>query len=109
MISLFTALTFLMIADMTPEKNINRWYGFRSPKAKKNQSNWDLAQKEMITFAKRLVLPSFLIGLIFTAAEIFLIVRGAGNTVVAVILLECLIPAILYLILYFHCDRMLSD
>ncbi|WP_424684766.1 SdpI family protein [Enterococcus sp.] len=108
MISLFTALTFLLIADMTPEKRINRWYGFRSPKAKKNQ-NWDLAQKEMIAFAKRLVLPSFLIGLLFTAAEIFLIVRGAGNTVMALLLLECVVPAILYLILYFHCDRMLAD
>lgn len=109
MISLFTALTFLLIANMTPEKRINRWYGFRSPKAKKNQANWDLAQKEMIAFAKRLVLPSFLIGLLFVAIEIFLIIQGAGNTVITLLLLECIVPAILYLILYFHCDRMLAD
>lgn len=44
-IILFTFLLAGLILYLFPPKKINRFYGYRTPRSMKNQTNWDYAQK----------------------------------------------------------------
>lgn len=109
MISFFNALTFLWIAKTPPEKAVNKQFGFQTKKSKKSQENWDIAQKEMIAYAEKVILPSCIIGFCFLIVEVYLFFHWSENKFAVVLLIETLVPIISYLKLYFHVSEKLPD
>lgn len=109
MISFFNALTFLWIAKTPPEKAINKQFGFQTKRARKSQRNWDIAQKEMIAYSEKVILPSCIIGFCFLIVEVYLCFHWSENKFAAVLLIETLVPIISYLKLHFHVSQKLPD
>ncbi|GAB7308504.1 MULTISPECIES: SdpI family protein [Enterococcus] len=108
MISFFNSLAFLWISKMTPEKKINKYVGFRTKESMKNQRNWDLAQREMIRFSKKLVFPSVVMGCAFLLAEIyFLFIYQSENLFSLLMIMEGIISVFMFAKMYLHVKRSL--
>ena len=109
MVLFFNALTFSWIAKTPPEKAVNKQFGFQTKRARKSQKNWDIAQKEMIAYAEKVILPSCIIGFCFLIVEVFLFFHWLENRFAAVLLIKTLVPIISYLKLHFHVSKKLPD
>jgi uncharacterized membrane protein len=110
MVSFFCLLSVLLISKTPPEKEINKFTGFRTKESMKNQRNWDIAQREMIGFARKLILPSIILGCFFSVVEFyFLFVEHAENMFILLLLIEVILSVIMFILLYQHVKRCMKS
>lgn len=110
MVSFFYLLSVLLISNTPPEEKINKFTGFRTKESMKNQRNWDIAQREMIRFTRKLILPSIIFGCFFSVVEFyFLFVNHAENMFILLILIELILSIIMSILLYQHVKRCMKS
>jgi uncharacterized membrane protein len=108
MISLFNTICFFLISRMRPEKNINKYFGYRTKKSMLNKENWNKAQEEMILYARVLARISILLSIFFSFLEIIaLTIFKSEDLFVGIVIFETFISLAFFLKLYFHVERRL--
>lgn len=62
---LIILLVISFIFKFFPPKNINSWYGYRTPRSKRNMENWKVANKYAPNFMLGMITVLFLLHFVF--------------------------------------------
>jgi uncharacterized membrane protein len=89
-----------LVQFIFPPKHINRWYGFRTPSAKKNQQTWDAANRYSAIYLIKSGLILLIAGLLITWAlqHVFIPFNLKEALLVFLFLVAGMLPSVLMIV-----------